>query len=112
MRQISIQDSPAEEMPGVIRTNLPIQDNSNMVEDNIKITGVDDPVDSYDYKEPKDDLNIDPLTNSTLPENPKKSIDGTEPTFETTIKQNPINPIDKPTIKKSKESPRQSKESP
>ena len=41
-----IEDSLAEEMPGVIGTNLPIQDNSNMVEDNIKITGVDDaPVD-------------------------------------------------------------------
>ena len=44
-----IEDSPAEEMPGVIGTNLPIHDNSNMVEDTIELTGVDDPVD-YDYK--------------------------------------------------------------
>ena len=43
-----IEDHPAEEMSGVIGTNLPNQDNSNMVENNIKITGVDDPVDSYD----------------------------------------------------------------
>jgi hypothetical protein len=109
-----IEDSPAEEMPGVIGTDLPIQDNSNMVEDNIEITGVDDPVDSYDYEEPKVDLNIDLPTSPTLPENPKELIDGTVPTFEPTIKQNPnFEPaIDKSTIKKSKESPRQMKESP
>ena len=74
-------------MPGVIGTNLPTQDNSNMVEENIEITGVDDPVDSYDYKEPKVDLKIDLPTSPTLPENPKESIDGTFPTFEPTIKQ-------------------------
>jgi hypothetical protein len=56
-----IEDSPAEEMPGVIGTNLPIQDNSGMVEDNIEITGVDDPVD-YDYEEPNVYLDIDPPT--------------------------------------------------
>ena len=101
-------------MPGVIGTNLPIQDNSNMVEDNIKITGVDDPVDSYDYKEPKVDLNIDQPTSPTLPENPKESINGTVPTFEPATEQNPnFEPtIDKTTIEKLKESPQQSKESP
>ena len=96
------EDSPAEEMPGVIGTDLPIQDNSNMVEDNIKITGVDDPVDSYDYMESKVDLNIDLPTSPTPPENLKESINGTVPTFEPTIKQNPnFEPtINKPTIKK------------
>ena len=29
------ENSPAEEMPGVIGTNLPIEDNTGMVEDNI-----------------------------------------------------------------------------
>ena len=102
-----IEDSPAEEMPGVTGTNLPIQDNSDMVEDNIKITGVDDPVDSSDYDEPKVDLNIDLPTSPILPENPKESIDGTLPTFDPTIKQNPnLEPtINKSTIEKSKESP-------
>jgi hypothetical protein len=104
-----IEDSPAEEMPGVIGTDLPIQDNSNMVEDNIEITGVDDPVDSYDYKEPKVDHDIDLPTSPTLPENLKESINGTVPTFEPTIEQNPNF---EPTIKKLKESPRRSKESP
>jgi 2-polyprenyl-3-methyl-5-hydroxy-6-metoxy-1,4-benzoquinol methylase len=33
------------EMYHTSMTDLPIQDNSNMVEDNIEITGVDDPVD-------------------------------------------------------------------
>ena len=33
-----IENSPAEEMPGVIRTNLPIQDNTNMIEDNINFS--------------------------------------------------------------------------
>ena len=99
-----IEDSPAEEMPGVIGTNLPIQDNTYMVEDNIKITGVDDPIDPYDYKESKIDIDIDP---PILPENPKESIDGTAP--ETTIKYNskPIEQIDgtasKTTIKQLKE---------
>ena len=84
-----MEDSPAEEMPGVIRTDLPIQDNSDMVEDNIKTTGVNDPIDSYDYiEEPKVDLNIDPPTNPILPENPTEQIDDTVPTFETTIKKN------------------------
>jgi hypothetical protein len=108
-----LEDSPAEEMPGVIGTDLPIQDNSDMVEDNIEITGVDDPVD-YDYEGPKVGLDIDPPTNPTLPENPTELIDGTVPTFEPTIERNPnLKPtIDKPTIKKSKESPRRSKESP
>ena len=66
-----IEDSPAEEMPGVIGTDLPIQDTSNTVEDNIETTGVDDPVDSYDYKEPKVDLDIDLPASPTPPENPK-----------------------------------------
>ena len=101
-----IEDNPAKEMPGVIGTDLPIQDNSDMVEDNIEITRVDDPVDSYDYKEPKVDLDIDPPTNPILPDNPAEQIDGTAPTFETTIKRNPT--IDKPTIEKLKESPRRS----
>ena len=103
-----IEDSPAEETPGVIGTNLPIQDNPNMVEDNIERTGVDDdPVYQYDYGEPKMDIDIDLPTNPILPENPKESIDGTNPTFEPTIEQNPnFEPtINKPTIKKSKESP-------
>ena len=79
-----IEESPAEEMPGVIVLDLRIQDNTDMVEDNIKITGVyDDPVDD---PEPKIDLSIDPPENPILPENPKDSIDGTAPTYETTIK--------------------------
>ena len=40
-----VEDILAEEMPGMIGTNkLQVQDNSDMVEGNINITGVDDPV--------------------------------------------------------------------
>jgi hypothetical protein len=106
-----IEDSPAEEMPGVIGTDLPIQDNSNMIEDNIEITGVDDSPDDDPYRdEQKIDIDID---SPILPENPKESINGTVPyktttkTFDPTIKPT----IDKPpTIEKSKETNRISKE--
>jgi len=98
-------------MPGVIGTQLPIQDNTHMVKDNIEITGVDDPVD-HDYnEEPKIDIDIDP---PILPENPKESIDGTAP--ETTIKYNtePTEQIDgtalKTTIEQSNKTARQLKE--
>ena len=47
-----------------------------MVEDNIEITGVDDPVDHDYMEEPKIDLDVPP-ENPILPENPKESIDGT-----------------------------------
>ena len=85
-----------------------------MVEDNIDITGVDDPVD-YDYQEePKIDLDVLPV-NPILPGNPNEPIDGTGPTYETAIKtfeEPTIKPNDKPsTIKKSKEKTRISKES-
>ena len=70
-------------MPGVIGTDLPIQDNTDMVEDNIKITGVDDSPDDDPYHDkPKIDIDID---SPILPENPKESIDGTVP-YETTTK--------------------------
>ena len=77
-----------------------------MVEDNIDITGVDDPVD-YDYQEePKIDLDVPPV-NPILPENPGESINGTEATYETaskTFEETTIEPINKPpTIEKSKE---------
>jgi len=102
-----IEDIPAEEMPGVIRTNLPIQDNTGMVEDNIKITGVDDPVDHDYMEEPKIDLDVPP-ENPILPQNPEELIGGTEPIYETiteTFEEPIIEPtIDKPpTIEKSKE---------
>ena len=109
-----VEDNPAEEMPGAIGTNLPIQDNTGMVEDDIEITGVDDPVDQDYMEEPKIDLNVPPV-NPILPENPEEPIDGTEPRYETAIKtfEHPaIEPIDKPTtVKKSKETAQQSKES-
>ena len=64
-----LEDSPAEEMPGVIGTDLPIQDNTDMVEDNIEITGVDDSPDDAPYcDEPKVDIDID---SPILSENPK-----------------------------------------
>jgi hypothetical protein len=82
-----------------------------MVEDNIKITGVDDPV-YHDYmEEPKIDLNVPPV-NPILPENPRELTDGTEPTYETAIKTFEEPTIDKPsTIKKSKQTARVLKES-
>ncbi len=50
------ENTAAEEMPGVVGTDLQVEDNAEMVEDNIKITGVD-PGEMEDY--PKVDLNID-----------------------------------------------------
>ena len=73
-------------MPGVIGTSLPIQDNTNMVEYNIKITGVDDPVDQDYMEEPKIDINIDAPENPIPPENPKETINGAVPTYKTTTK--------------------------
>ena len=69
-----------------------------MVEDNIKITGVDDPVDHDYMEEPKIDINIDPPETPILPENPKESINGTVPTYETTTET--VDPTNKPTINK------------
>jgi hypothetical protein len=86
-------------MPGEIGTDLPIQDNSDMVEDNIEITGMDDPVDSYDHEEPKIDLNV-PSENPILPQNPEEPIGGTEPIYKTSTKTFEV-PTIKPTINKA-----------
>ena len=94
-------------MPGVIGTSLPIKNNTGTVEENIKITGVDDPVDHDYMEEPKIDLDVPP-ENPILPQNPEELIGGTEPIYKTitkTFEEPFIEPtINKPqTIEKLKE---------
>jgi hypothetical protein len=103
------EDTAAEEMPGVVWTDLQVEDNAEMVKDNIKITGVD-PGEIEDY--PKIDLNIDlpPSRPTTKPNN--ESVPAFEPTDaginkvptlvnETVQEPTPTTPI----IQATKESP-------
>jgi hypothetical protein len=71
------EDTAAEEMPGMVGTDLQVENNAEMVKDNIKITGVD-PGELEDYT--KIDLNIDlpPSQPTTKPND--VSVPAFEPT--------------------------------
>ena len=90
------EDIPAEDMLGVIETNeLQAQENTVEVEDNIEITGVDDPVlGDYEFEAPKNDLEIDPPTSQPTIQPTIESIDESVPTFEAPNK--PHEPVNTP----------------
>ncbi len=103
------KDIPAEDMPGVIRTDLQKEDNAEMVKDNIDITGVD-PREMEDY--PKIKFEIDQPPSQPASESNNESVPISEPINAGTIKEltlvaKPVKdtPTTTPIVQGQKESP-------